>query len=427
MNNLLNARYIVTDVETTGSNPTNDRITEIACVIVENGEIVSEKVTLVNPHKEIPPYITKMTGITQSMVQKAPEEYEVFDTFSNIFSSQNSIFVAHNVQFDYAFISNFYKRAYKTFDMPQLCTLKLARKILPNDTKKNVGDMSRYFGIRLTKRHRALIDAKATAMSLIEMLILAYKDHRINSINDLLIFQNKPTINYKIPRDIVERLTIRLDNIPYQPGVFQFFDKNDYMIFWDFSFNLNEKMKSIFKKNNINSKYFLDILSNTHSVYYKTCESELSALILRHEMIENDLDFEFNFEYELFGDIFNNRKNIKIPHNFIYLQAQENDEKIIDIYLIINGKLKYQKSYGLKAPIDTLLNKIKQLIVEININNTDYKELKVIYQWIEMQNNSGILIELNDFDYQNLSNIIRQKMLEVYENYKSNNLVDEIY
>jgi DNA polymerase III epsilon subunit family exonuclease len=418
MNNIWNATYIVTDVETTGSNSSNDRITEIACVTVKNGEIVSQYSTLVNPHKEIPPYVAKMTGITQMMVSRAPEEHEVIDTLSKIFKGENAVFVAHNVIFDYGFISNFFKRGYKHFDMVQLCSLKLARKLLPRDVKKNVGDMSEYFGIRLKNRHRALIDAKATAMSLIEMLHLAENEHKISTLNDLLVFQNKPVYNYKVSVDTTKRLNIKFDDIPYQPGIFKFYDIKGNLIFWDYSFNLNLKLQSFFNNYHITSKHILEITQKIDSIHFQTTESELSALILRNKIMDEMK------ELELFAEPKENiLQNINIPVDFIYIQPQDNGEKIIDVYLINNGKLIYQNSVGLKAPIDTIAKKIKDIYYDTNLNNKiEFQELKVINKWIDMQNESGMLINLQGLNFQNLIITLKQSMLKVYDmNYSNDN------
>jgi hypothetical protein len=129
-------------------------------------------------------------------------------------------------------------------------------------------------------------------------------------------------------------------------------------------------------------------------------------------------------ELELFAEPKENiLQNINIPVDFIYIQPQDNGEKIIDVYLINNGKLIYQNSVGLKAPIDTIAKKIKDIYYDTNLNNKiEFQELKVINKWIDMQNESGMLINLQGLNFQNLIITLKQSMLKVYDmNYSNDN------
>ena len=97
--------FVVIDVETTGHSPIDHRITEVACVLIEGGEIVREYSSLINPHQTIPPYIANMTGISNEMAFTAPEAKEIIPKVNEFLERKNAIFVAHNVQFDWSFHS----------------------------------------------------------------------------------------------------------------------------------------------------------------------------------------------------------------------------------------------------------------------------------------------------------------------------------
>ena len=121
--------YVVVDVETTGGWASGDRITEIGAVKIRNHQVVDEWHSLVNPQRAIPAKIIQITGITNEMVRGAPIFAEVADSFIRFMG--DGIFVAHNVNFDYGFISHEYERLDRRFRFPKLCTVAGMRRRLP--------------------------------------------------------------------------------------------------------------------------------------------------------------------------------------------------------------------------------------------------------------------------------------------------------
>lgn len=161
--------WVVVDVETTGGQPPSDRITEIAAVLVRDGEVKEVYETLVNPERPIPPFVSRLTNITWDMVKGAP-------TFSSIAprvveALQGNVFVAHNAQFDWKFVSHEVNRASGTRLVgSRLCTVRLARRLLPHLPRRSLDHVANYYGVEITGRHRAAGDAIATARCLIRML-----------------------------------------------------------------------------------------------------------------------------------------------------------------------------------------------------------------------------------------------------------------
>jgi len=161
--------WAVVDVETTGGNQPGHRITDIAVVVVRNGrpEVVLD--TLVNPQRPIPPFVSRMTRITWDMVKDAP-------TFSAIAPKvveaiQGSVFVAHNAAFDWGFVSGEVSRTSGTRLVgSRLCTVRLARRLLPHLPRRSLDAVADYYGVEITARHRAAGDALATAHCLVRML-----------------------------------------------------------------------------------------------------------------------------------------------------------------------------------------------------------------------------------------------------------------
>jgi DNA polymerase III subunit epsilon len=145
--------YVVVDVETTGGWANGDRITEIGAVKIRNHQVVDEQ-------RAIPAKITQITGITNEMVRDAPIFDEVADSFMRFMG--DGIFVAHNVNFDYGFVSNEFERLERRFRFPKLCTVAGMRRRYPGHKSYGLGKLCELYGIELETHHRALCDARAT-------------------------------------------------------------------------------------------------------------------------------------------------------------------------------------------------------------------------------------------------------------------------
>ncbi len=167
---LASLSYVVVDVETTGTRAwAGDRITEIAAVVVRNGEVQEVFETLVNPQRSIPPYISALTNITWGMVKDAPVFRDVCDRLLSVM--QGHIFVAHNAAFDWRFVTAEIARANgQQIGGRQLCTVRLARKLLPQLRSRSLDHVAHHYGVDITARHRAGGDAIATAHVLLGLL-----------------------------------------------------------------------------------------------------------------------------------------------------------------------------------------------------------------------------------------------------------------
>jgi len=176
--------FAVVDVETTGSRAGGgDRVTEVAVVVVQGVrcEIVFE--SLVNPGRPIPISTAMVTGITDTMVRSAPEFAELADAVLAALAGR--IFVAHNVRFDWAFLGAELRRARDVaLGGPRLCTVRLARRLLPALRSCGLDTLTRWFGFQNPARHRAGGDAWVTAQVLSRLLVLA-RDAGARTLADL--------------------------------------------------------------------------------------------------------------------------------------------------------------------------------------------------------------------------------------------------
>lgn len=173
--------YVVFDLETTGAKAPPCRITEIGAYRVKDLEVTDEFHTLVNPEMPIPAFITSLTGISDKMVKHAPRFCDVVDDFLGFIG--DSVLVAHNARFDMGFLNHEVGRVYEDYRVanPSLCTVQLARTLLPHIENHKLKTVANYFSIELINHHRASEDARATAWIFVNLL----RDLRTNGVRNL--------------------------------------------------------------------------------------------------------------------------------------------------------------------------------------------------------------------------------------------------
>jgi DNA polymerase-3 subunit epsilon len=153
--------YAVIDIETTGGRAGTHKITEIGMVKMINGEVVDQWQSLINPQRRIPSMITSLTGITNDMVADAPLFAEIADELETF--TENCIFVAHNVNFDYGFFREEFARLNRTYRRPKLCTVQQMRSHFKGLSSYSLANLTKHFDIDMQRHHRALSDAVAAS------------------------------------------------------------------------------------------------------------------------------------------------------------------------------------------------------------------------------------------------------------------------
>ncbi len=193
------AVFSIIDIETTGFNPENNDIIEIAAIKYQGNVVVDKYWQLVKPDTGLlPQHITQLTGITNAMVVDQPPIDEVLPEFVKFI--KNSVIVGHNVSFDLSFLNyNLKKINRQTIKNPFICTDGLARRIMPDIDSKSLSNLAYHFNIPFKKQHRAMYDAEVTLKVFLKMIEFL-QDYNVNRVIDIIKLSEGKKINYKEKR-----------------------------------------------------------------------------------------------------------------------------------------------------------------------------------------------------------------------------------
>lgn len=275
------AAFSVVDVETTGTLAADERIIEFAAYKVHRGKIVDQYSSLINPGRHIPNFIRNMTGISNEMVYGAPQFKDVAFRITQFL--EGSVFVAHNSQFDYSFVRKEMQRAGFDLELPQLCTRKLSSRIFPQLPRKALDQVCHYLGIKISGRHRAYGDARATAHLLIELLENVREKHEVVSLDELLSFQNIPHRVDKHGNQNVFKSAMKA--APNAPGVYIVRDRDDEIIYVGKAKNLKMRMASYLTENARDAAKVRRMLASAVRLEWEQTSSELSAFLRELQLI----------------------------------------------------------------------------------------------------------------------------------------------
>ena len=263
--------YVIVDIETTGGSPTTSKITELAAFKHDGTKIIGEFSSLINPEISIPDFITRLTGISNGMVENAPKFYEIAKDFIEF--TRDCIFVAHNVGFDYGMIRYEFKSLGYDFRMPHLCTVRTARIFLPGKESYSLGKLSKSLGITLTGRHRAGGDAQATA----EIFTLIV-DRAGENLSNYIQHELNPKLLH--PQLDLQQV----DNLPTKTGVYKLFNEFNQLIYIGKSKQIKSRIEQHLR--NTKTKKGAQMMQEIARIEYELTGSELIALLLESQLIK---------------------------------------------------------------------------------------------------------------------------------------------
>jgi|TARA_B110000285_G_C15141095_1_gene630798 DNA polymerase-3 subunit epsilon len=263
--------YAILDIETTGGKYDEEGITEIAIYKYDGQKITDQFSSLINPQKEIQPFVEKLTGINSKMLRNAPKFFEVAKRIIEI--TENCIIVAHNASFDYRILQTEYRRLGFPFERKSICTVELAKKLLPDQPAYSLGKLVRNLGIPFSDQHRAYGDAKVT-LKLFEILLEKDVKKEILMEHIKIINLNKVPLKY---------LTI-VDKLPSEMGVYYLYNSKNDIIYIGKSNNIKKRVLSHLTGT---QRKAISIQNEITRITYSLTGGELVTLLKEQNEIKN--------------------------------------------------------------------------------------------------------------------------------------------
>lgn len=284
--------YAILDIETTGGQFNEEGITEIAIYKFDGHEVVDQFISLVNPEIPIQPFVVKLTGINNAMLRSAPKFYEIAKRIIEITSE--CVIVAHNASFDYRILRTEFRRLGYDFEAKTLCTVELAKKLIPEQPSYSLGKLVRALGIPMADRHRASGDAMATT-KLFKMLL--EKDTEKTIVKDF--------IKLEVEKGISPKFLDILNQMPAKTGVYYIYNEGGTLIYIGKSQNIKKRVNQHFTGITTKSKR---IQAEVFTITYDETGSELIALLKESEEIKvnrpryNRAQRKTIFQYALYSE-----------------------------------------------------------------------------------------------------------------------------
>ena len=264
--------YAIVDIETTGGTAQREKIIEIAIALHDGTRVIDTFESLIHPERSIPYYITQITGIDDAMVRDAPKFYEVAKKVVSM--TENAVFVAHNVRFDYSFVQEEFRRLGFSYVRPQLDTVRLSRAAFPGLKSYALGNLIKHFNIDVSARHRAMADVMAT-VDVFERILA--QNTGVEATQDVI---NKGLKASQLPNGLTLEA---LHALPEQCGVYYFHDKKGDVVYVGKSINIQKRIFEHFRDKTTKGDKIQQLV---HDISCETTGSELVALLLEDAEIK---------------------------------------------------------------------------------------------------------------------------------------------
>ena len=263
--------FAITDIETTGRYAGANAITEIAIALHDGEKVIDTFQSLINPGTTIVPYVSRLTGITNEMVRNAPRFHEVAKKIWTM--TEDAIFVAHSVNFDYTFIREEFKELGADWKRKKLCTVRLSRSVFPGHTSYGLGNICARLGIEINDRHRAMGDVQATVQLFERCLANGGMDY----IEGASKRKSKESLlPPHLPRKDFEAL-------PEKAGVYYFHDEHGKVIYVGKAINIKKRVYSHLTGKGTSRISFINAIAG---ISFELCGNELIALLKESEEIQ---------------------------------------------------------------------------------------------------------------------------------------------
>jgi len=309
--------YSILDIESTGGKYNEEGIMEIAIYQFDGREVTDQFSSLINPERRIQPFVVKLTGINEKMLQGAPKFYELAKRIIEI--TEGTTIVAHNAQFDYRILRTEFRRLGYDFQRKTLCTVELSKRLIPDAESHSLGKLVRSLGIAVSDRHRAQGDALAT-LKLFEILL--------NKDQDKSILQS--VVRAEEYGELSQRQLDMVENLPAEVGVYFLHNKDGEVIFTGKTKNIQKRVNQHFTNA---GELALRLQKETREVTYELSGTELIALLREYQLRKklrprhNPLKSKPLYSYEWIEDSVQGynairiRKSVKKEQGLLYFPS----------------------------------------------------------------------------------------------------------
>lgn len=409
--------YSIIDVETTGGKFNEEGITEIAIYKFDGIKVIDQFISLLNPEIPIQPFVQQLTGINNKMLSNAPKFYQVAKRILEI--TDNTILVAHNSSFDYRMMKVEFDRLGYDFIIPQLCTVNLSKKLIPDMESYKLGKLVKSLGIPISNRHRAAGDAMAT-VELFKLLLIKDKSKQI--VNKIIKKEDVKIKNkfIKIIQD--------LKNVT---GIYYLYNEIGKIIYIGKSKNIKNRVNQLLTGNTNKS---LKIQLEVSSVSFESCGNELVALLKESDEVKiHKPKFNKLLKKEIlkFGlELCIDQRNMKFLRIIHFDQNSKYIETFSSLKNANNRLISVYKKYEIEDQKSLINNiKIENFIKEFSF---PYSNMIIIDKGRNIDEKSVILIKESNYvgyGYFNLNyqitnyNILESLIIESNTSLNSNKLI----
>lgn len=270
---LLAKDCVFLDLETTGSSPSRDAITEVGLRRVSpNGE-TSVWQRLINPGRGIPEFIQQLTGISPEMVADAPLFEDIADELWQ--QLEGAVLVAHNVRFDYGFLRQAFKSVGRDYRPAMCCTVKLSRRLYPRGSGHSLDAICHRMGYQRDVAHRAMADVEA----MFAFVCQAVADHGLDAVNASLSQQHKRP---SLPPGLSDA---DIKDLPARPGVYRFYGPQSQLLYVGKSVDIRQRVGSHFSADHRSHKE-MQMAQSVVRIEHEETAGEMGALLLENQQIK---------------------------------------------------------------------------------------------------------------------------------------------
>lgn len=307
--------YAILDIETTGGKFNEEGITEIAIYRYDGQVILDQISSLVNPNREIQPFVERLTGINSKMLVNAPKFFELAKRIVEI--TEGCVIVAHNAEFDYRILQTEFRRLGYSFESKSLCTVALAQKLLPEAESYKLGKLVRSLGIPITDRHRAHGDALAT-LELFKLLLEKDSNKEIISTYIKELNNNK----------VAPKFLNIIEELPSEIGVYYIHDLDGNIFYIGKSKNIKKRVLSHLTAESSKAQKIQKKLAR---VTFELSGNECIALLKeQHEIKNNQPDLNHAMKYRQFE--IGIRIDKSNPYHHLIIEQVKQEEQYLEVF-----------------------------------------------------------------------------------------------